>query len=107
VDKLRNAGISVNAIVVAVILLVCFALLDRIPDPPTVLQSRASSSVVCSHAVSTREGGRLALSLDNRWEFGTVAIFTVAPQHDALRTESVSFWRAAGDSSPPSFSVFV
>jgi len=107
VERLRTAGISVKTIVVAVIVLFCFAFLDRIPDPPTVLQNRALSSAGPSHAVPAREGARITFRLDHGWELSAPALFTILLQHDPPKPQSLSFWRAAGDSSPPSCSFFL
>jgi len=80
--------------------LVCLALLDRIPDPPTVLQKKTLDIARASHAWRVR----LVVSpgiFPRGWSTEPVSRVSAAAGVAAQDIADAAFVRLAGDSSPP------
>ena len=91
----------VRVLVVTLAALICFAFLDRIPDPPSVVQKRSLDTAKQHHSDPLQKVARIS------FYFGilrpparlslAVSLDRAAPEFDSLTR-----WRTAADSSPPS-----
>jgi hypothetical protein len=83
------------------IALVCFAFLDHIPDPPTVLHKQTSADAKSCHIEPVKELVRVCFYVGTIWAPVRFSALSLSKGGLASKFHSPTLWRTAGDSSPP------